>query len=130
MNEQLTIFDYMPSCMPEPGVGEIIHKHGAVICHIMRPGYVGQKVCFDVSTQSMRNMYRVGILEKIFTDHYFQLVGNKYQKRECDRVVIYTGKKQRSYISLMPGREIYECLPWNAYPARMNAIGKKGAKHG
>lgn len=27
MNEQLTIFDYMPSCMPEPGVGEIIHKN-------------------------------------------------------------------------------------------------------
>lgn len=129
MNEQLTIFDWMPTAQMEPDVGAFIEKTGAPICHIMRPSYIGEKVCFDCSTQS-RVLYKVGILEKILPEKYYHWNGKDYEMRDCDRVIIYTGKKQRSYISLMPGREIYECLPWDAYPARMNAIGKKGAKHG
>lgn len=118
MTGQMSIFDYMPTMQQEPDVGEFITKHGQVICHIMRPGYIGKKVCFDVSTESMR-MFQVGVLEKIVT------VGWYYNGKlgDCDRAIIYTGKKQRSLVTLSPGVNIYECLPWDAYPERMKAIG-------
>lgn len=121
--EQLTIFDWMPEAQPEPEVGEYIKEHGANIPHIMRPGYIGQKVCFDCSTQS-REMYRVGILEAVNPSYYWHLDEyGEYRKDTCDRVVIFTGKKQRSLLSLMPGREIFECLPWDAYPGRKKGRG-------
>ncbi len=119
MNGQLTIFDYMPIVQAEPEVGAYIEKSGAPIPHIMRPGYIGQKVCVDVSTQN-HEWYQVGILEKVIPAHYY----NGDQIVECDRSIVYTGKKQRSLITHMPGNEIYECLPWDAYPKRMAAIGK------
>lgn len=121
MKGQMSIFDFIQQ---EPEVGAYLTEHGQVICHIMRPGYIGQKVCFDCSTQSLR-LFKVGILEKILEDHYWHLTNGQYKMEPCDRVVIYTGTKQRSLISLMPGREIFECLPWDAYPERMAAIGRK-----
>lgn len=120
----MSIFDWIPTLQPEPEVGEYVESHGANICHIMRPSYIGKKVVFDCSTESHK-WYKVGILEQIIRDHYYQWNGSDYEKRPCDRVVIYTGKKERSRISLMPGREIFECLPWDAYPERMGAIGKR-----
>ena len=125
MQGQMTIFDWRPDAQPEPEIGATIREHGQNICHIMRPSYIGKKVCFDISTESMRNLFRVGVLEKIVPAHYWQLVGGKYERRDCDRVIIYDGKKQRSLISLMPGQEIYECLPWDAYPERMAVIGRR-----
>jgi len=107
---QLTIFDWMPTVMQEPEVGKIVREHGACIPHIMRSGYVGRKVCFDCSTQS-RRAYKVGILEAVNPSFYWRLEGREYKQVPCDRVVIFTGTKQRSFISLMPGREIYEPLP-------------------
>lgn len=127
MKGQMTIFDWRPDAQPEPEIGADIREHGQIICHIMRPSYIGKKVCFDISTESMRNLFRVGVLEEILEDHYWRLnlSTGQYERKPCDRVVIYTGKKQRSLISLMPGREIYECLPWDAYPERMAAIGRR-----
>lgn len=112
MQGQLTIFDWMPSAQQEPDVGAYVTEHGANIPHIMRPAYIGKKVCFDVSTQSRRS-YQVGILEK-----YIPYEGTY-------RSIVYTGKKQRSLITHWLGREIFECLPWNAYTARMGAIGAR-----
>ena len=121
MNGQIGLFDYMPTLQKEPEVGEWVDTTGANIPHIMRRSYIGRKVVFDVSTQS-RTCYRVGILEAVRDDHYYQLEDGTYQPRPCDMVVIFTGKRQRSLISLMPGREIFESLPWDAYEARNKAI--------
>lgn len=62
MAEQLTLWDWMPDIMPGPEVGEYVTRHGAIICHIMRPGYIGKMVVFDCSTQS-HEWFRCGILE-------------------------------------------------------------------
>ena len=113
MTGQLSIFDYMPTLLPEPAVGEYVESHGAVICHIMRSGYIGNKVVYDCSTQSHK-WFRVGILEK-----YFENDG-------VMRSVINVGERQRILFDHYPGREIFECLPWNAYPNRVNNIGKTG----
>ena len=110
---QISLFDFS-----EPDVGQWIKSHGAVICGIMRPAYVGKKICWDQSTQSM-TLYKIGILEKLIPDCYY----HNGIRKDCDRAVIYTGKKQRSSVLLMPGREIYEPLPWDHYPERMAAIG-------
>ena len=107
--EQMTLFDWMPTVQPEPEVGEYVTECGAVIPHIMRPSYIGSRVLYDCSTQS-RRWYRVGILEK-----YIPHEGRW-------RSVIYYGKKQRSLVTHYPGVEIFECLPWEAYQKRMEAI--------
>lgn len=113
---QLTIMDWMPEACPhptrarEPEVGEYVHKHGQVLCHIMRPAYIGKKVCIDVSTQS-RKTFQVGILEK-----YIPHEGTY-------RSIVYTGKPQRSLITHRNGETIYEVLPWDQYPERMEKIG-------
>ena len=119
MNEQMTVFDWMPTIMQEPEIGTYVEKCGAVIPRIMRKGYIGSKVAVDCSTQS-RKCYQVGILEKVIPAHYWH--GD--QIIECERSIIFTGKKQRSLITHMPGCEIFEVLPWDAYPERMAAIGK------
>lgn len=109
MSQQMTIFDWMPTLQQEPKVGEYVDTHGANICHIMRPSYIGQKVVYECSTQS-HEWWRVGILEKYF------LCGGVM------RSVIYVGEKQRILLDHYKGRDIYECLPWDAYPERMKAI--------
>lgn len=119
MYEQLSIFDWMPTLRQEPDVGEWVTEHGQVIPHIMRRSYIGKKVVMDKSTQS-KKAYKVGILEKVLTDFYWH--GDEMV--ECDRSIVFDGGKQRNHILHMPGREIYECLPWDAYPERMNSIGK------
>lgn len=101
--------------MNEPEIGEYVRETGAVICHIMRPGYVGRKVLYDCSTESQRNLYRCGILEKYIP----------YENRM--RSIIYVGKPQRILLTHYPGREIYECLPWDAYPARQALLKPKPA---
>ena len=118
MYGQMTIFDWMPQAIPEPDVGEYVENPGAVIPHIMRPSYIGKKVCFDCSTES-HSCYKVGILEKIVPSAYWH--GGR--RIDCDRSVIYTGKKQRSLITHMPGREIFEVLPWEAYQEGAETIG-------
>ena len=125
MQGQMTIFDWRPDAQPEPEIGATIREHGQNICHIMRPSYIGKKVCFDVSTESRRNLFLVGVLEGILPTYYYHLVGEKYARRDCERAIIYTGQKQRSLVTLHPGREIYECLPWDAYPERTAAIGRR-----
>lgn len=92
----------------EPGIGETVERTGAVICHIMRPAYIGKKVLYDISTQSMR-CYRCGVLEE-----YIQYEGKM-------RSVIFYGKKQRALVTHYEGVNIYECLPWDAYPERAKA---------
>lgn len=109
--QQMTIFDYMPTLRQEPAVGSYVHKHGANICHIMRSGYIGSKVVYECSTQS-HELWRVGVLEK-----YFLCNG-------VMRSVIYVGEKQRILLDHREGRDIYECLPWDAYPERMKTIGR------
>lgn len=91
--------------MTEPEVGAWVTEHGAVICHIMRPSYIGSRVVFDCSTWSMR-IFRVGILEA-YIPHEGRM-----------RSIIYTGSRQRTLLTHYPGIEIYECLPWDAYPER------------
>lgn len=118
MNGQIGLFDYMPTLQKEPEVGEWVDTTGANIPHIMRRGYIGSKIVIDMSTESHK-WYKVGILEDITTTQYYHWTGKEYEIRECDRAIVYTGTKQRSLISLIPGEaEIYECLPWDAYPER------------
>ena len=114
MIRQLSLFD-LPGVRREPDVGEYVRECGAVICHIMRSGYIGRKVLIDVSTRSVA-MFQCGILEDYIP----------YEGRY--RSIVYTGKKQRSLITHYPGVEIRECLPWDQYEARQRAIGQKGAK--
>lgn len=120
MQGQMTIFDWMPSAQEEPEVGAWVEHHGAVICGIMRRGYIGKKVVMDKSTESHK-WYKVGILEDVQTAYYYH--GD--QKVECDRSVIFDGSRQRNFVLHMPGQNIYECLPWDAYPERMAAIGNR-----
>jgi len=108
--EQLTIFNCFPQALPEPQVGEYVTEFGANICHIMRPAYIGKKVIYDCSTAN-HAWYRCGILEKYFM-----------RENGVMRSVIYTGERQRILYDHYPGREIWECLPWDAYPKRMEAI--------
>ena len=61
MIRQLSLFD-MPELRQEPDVGEYVKECGAVICHIMRRGYIGRKVLIDVSTRS-NTWFQCGILE-------------------------------------------------------------------
>lgn len=80
MKCQLTIFDIMAaedaketapeSERPEPETGAWIYDHGAVIPHIMRPGFIGRKVAYTCGTQSQPNLFRVGILEKYFYNEH------------------------------------------------------------
>lgn len=115
MYEQMTIFDLIQKpkqkSMPtvEPEIGQYVKSTGAAICHIMRSNYIGQKVVYDCSTQSHR-WYRVGILEK-----YISHEGHM-------RSIIFVGERQRILLDHVCGREIYEPLPWEAYPERMKAI--------
>lgn len=117
--KQLTIFDVLSNveheehlAMREPEVGEYVTTTGAVICHIMRPTYIGKKVLYDVSTQS-RTLYQCGILED-----YFPHEGGY-------RSVIYYGKKQRALINHRYGLNIFEPLPWDAYLARNDALKRR-----
>ena len=120
MERQMTIFDYMPTIQQEPEIGEWVETHGAVICGCMRRSYIGEKVVMDKSTSS-HEWYKVGILEDVKTGYYYR--GD--QKVECDIAIVYDGSRQRNIYQIFPGHEIYECLPWNAYPKRMAAIGAK-----
>ena len=113
MYEQLSIFDWMPTAQKEPDVGEWVTEHGASIPHIMRPSYIGKKVVMDKSTTSHK-WFKVGILER-----YFQHEGTW-------RAIIYDGSKQRNCVAFFrDGIGIYECLPWDAYEKRNEAIGRK-----
>lgn len=116
MEGQLSIFDcfadlFKTEKWPEPEVGEWVEKHGAVICHIMLPGYIGRKVIMDKSTESHK-WFQCGVLEQVLPDHYYHLQNGDYIEKPCDRVIINTGKKRRSSILLMPGIEIYETQKW------------------
>lgn len=115
MYEQMSIFDLSEKTdrsipeTEEPKVGEYVSGHGANICHVMRPSYIGKKVIYDCSTKR-HEWFRCGILEK-----YIPYEGHM-------RSIIYTGERQRVLLTHYPGIEIYECLPWDAYPKRMKAI--------
>ena len=122
MKGQIHMLDWMPTFQAEPEVGTRVTECGAVIPHIMIRSYIGKKIAFDVSTQS-RRLFQVGRLEKVLDTVYYHLEGEAYKERPCSRVVIYTGKKDRSYLSLIPGTNVFEVLPWDAYPERMKAIG-------
>lgn len=113
MGRQLTIFDWMPETQSEPEIGEYVTKTGAIIPHIMRPSYIGHKVLYYCGTQSMPNLYQCGILEK-YIPHEGKM-----------RSIIYYGRKQRVLLTHYEGVNIYECLPWDAYPERMAAMGRK-----
>ena len=126
---QMSLFDWMPQVLPDPQPGEYVNRHGMVICAIMRPSYIGKIVIMDCSTES-HAWYKAGILEKILRDKYFHCntITKQYEETPCDRVIIYTGKKQRSSILMMPGANIYE--PANAPTmeerVRMNRDRKAG----
>lgn len=107
--QQLTIFDWLPDLQEEPAVGEYVAKHGANICHIMRPSYIGRKVVYECSTHS-RECFRVGVLEAYIP----------YE--ETYRSIIYVGEKQRILLTHRDGKDIYECLPWHSYKKRNDRI--------
>ena len=111
MIRQLSLFD-LPGMRREPDVGEYVKECGAVICHIMRRGYIGRKVLIDVSTQSVA-LFQCGIM-----DDYIPYEG-RY------RSIVNTGKRQRALITHYPGVEIWECLPWEHYEARQRTIGER-----
>lgn len=123
MGQQMTIFDWLPTMQQEPEVGEFVEKCGQPIPHIMRKSYIGKKVLMDYSTSS-HVWYKCGILEKVIPAFYWR--GD--ERIECDRSIVYDGKKQRCLITHYPGHEIYECLPWDAYQDRIDAIGYRGKK--
>lgn len=120
---QIGLFEWMPQALPtykppvdysklvEPDIGEWVESPGAVICHVMRPSYIGRKVLVDMSTESHK-WFKVGLLER-----YIPYNG-------AFRSIVYTGTKQRSLVTHLPGVEIYEVLPWDAYKARVDSIGK------
>ena len=106
--KQLSLFEVAPEIFPQrktftptaehkPGdyLEDFGETNGAVICHIMRPSYIGKLVCYDCSTQSHK-WTRVGILEKYF------------ECRGVMRSVINVGSKDRILFDHYPGREIYE----------------------
>lgn len=121
MNGQMTLFDFEPALMTEGNVGEYVYQCGAVIPHIMRRAYIGKKVLVDVSTQSMV-CFQIGILEDVIPAFYWR--GD--ERIETERSIVYTGKKQRSLITHMPGLEIREVLPWDAYPGRKKNWRSRG----
>ena len=98
MKGQMSIFDCFPEACLKPG--DYVTKHGAVICHIMRKGFIGRMVVMDVSTES-HEWWRVGRLEEyIYNDD-----------NQCWRSVVYYGKKQRALVDHFPGVEIFELRP-------------------
>ena len=99
---QISVYDYLESIgkAPDPEVGEYVERTGAVICHIMRPSYIGHKILFNCSTASLA-WFQVGILEAYVP----------YEDRM--RSIINVGKKQRILYTHYPGCEIYELHPWN-----------------
>lgn len=113
---QLSIFDLIPKPKrpqrTEPEVGAYVEDHGAVICRIMREGYVGRKVIYDCSTVS-RKWLRCGKLERYFFCHGVW------------RSVIDVGERQRILLDHYPGREIYEPLSWDEYPERTKAWNER-----
>jgi hypothetical protein len=86
------MFDMTPQ---EPAPGDYVTQHGANICHIMRPGYVGSLVVYDCSTCG-HTWYRAGRLER-----YFEHEGHF-------RSVIYVGERQRILLDHVNGRDIFE----------------------
>lgn len=102
MFQQMTLFDLfdLSEGKTEKGdlhPGDYIESHGAVICHIMRPGYIGKMVAYDCSTESHK-WIRVGILKDYIP----------YEGRW--RSIIDVGKGRDHYILLThyEGRNIYE----------------------
>jgi len=122
MRGQLSIFDWMPETQVEPDAGEWVTEHGAIICAVMRRSYIGKKVVMDKSTSSMTG-YQVGILEAVVESKYYDARNERWVK--CDRSIVNDGSRNRNYVDHRPGIEIYECLPWDAYPERNKAIGGK-----
>ena len=98
MKEQISIFDWMQSSAPEPNIGDYVKRPGAIICHIMRAGYIGRKILVDVSTEH-NELYQCGILENYIPYESFM------------RSIVYVGDRQRKLITHYPGVEIFECLP-------------------
>lgn len=74
--------------------GEYVKDHGMVICHIMRPSYIGKKIVIDRSEPG-RECYQVAILVD-------------YIKLTTPRAVVNTGKAEVEVITFRPGVEIYE----------------------
>lgn len=96
MNGQISLFDLANNIRP----GDYVETHGAVICHIMRPGYIGKMVVYDCSTASHK-WFRAGILEAYIP----------YE--DTWRSIIDIGTKQRILLTHRPGTEIYEVEPWD-----------------
>lgn len=107
---QLDLFDVCEQLKTEPEVGEYVNEPGAVICHIMRRGYIGKKVLIDVSTTGM-TVFQCGILEDYIP----------YEGRM--RSIVFTGQKQRALVTHYPGVEIHECMSWHWYEKRQKVIG-------
>ena len=83
-----------------PNVGDYVKRPGAIICHIMRAGYIGRKILVNVSTEH-NELYQCGILENYIPYESFM------------RSIIYVGDRQRKLVTHYPGVEIFECLPWD-----------------
>lgn len=74
--------------------GEYVKDHGMVICHIMRPSYIGKKIVIDRSEPGCER-YQVAILVD-------------YIKLTTPRAVVNTGKAEVEVITFRPGVEIFE----------------------
>ena len=102
MNEQISIWDYIPETELKPG--DHVEEHGPVIPHIMRPSFIGRLVVVDKSTVSTK-WYVVGRLEKYI----------EYEKHY--RSIVRIGKNTLNYIDhykRLPSiyhSEIYEVSP-------------------
>lgn len=106
---QMTIWDF-PQALPEPFVGEFGKTHGQIICHVMRKGYTGKKVLIEVAAGT----FQCGILEE-----YAEMPNGLM------RSTVRVGNGLKYRITHRPGVEIFEPLPWDAYPERMRAIGRR-----
>lgn len=102
--EQISIFDWMPSLIPEPNPGDWVEDHGELICRGQIESFLGKKIVMDCSTQS-HEWYKVGIVEKILPAIYY----HNGVETETVRVIVDDGKRTRCYITYIPGEErIYE----------------------
>lgn len=88
MKGQISIFDWMPSSAPEPNIGDYVKRPGAIICHIMRAGYIGRKILVDVSTEH-NELYQCGILENYIPYESFM------------RSIVYVGDRQRKLLHII-----------------------------
>lgn len=115
MYKQMTLFDLFDLSEEKAGAsdiqpGDYIESHGAAICHIMRPGYIGKLVAYDCSTQNHK-WIRVGILRNYIP----------YEGRWRSIIDVGEGRNHSILLTHYEGCDIYEVEPWDFEKRRARA---------